>query len=147
LFEAASGRPHLVDSNASIRDCAAMTPSACSLITVGSLGRLVYGLASMFAPRFMSGRYAPAEPESFMSLRGFGGQYMAIAVFTLFAAQSPQLVRPALFLNVGVDVCDAMAGAFELREKGWKDPIACGGVALPAINLATWLSALRLLER
>jgi hypothetical protein len=116
-------------------------------MTAGSLGRLAYGLASMFAPRFMSGRYAPAEPESFMSLRGFGGQYMAVAAFTLFAARSPHLSRPALWLNVGVDVCDAMAGAFELHEKGRDDPIARGGVALPAINLATWLLALRLLER
>jgi hypothetical protein len=95
----------------------------------------------------MSGRYAPAEPESVMSLRGFGGQYMAVATFTLIAARSPHLARPALLLNVGVDICDAMAGAFELREKGRKDPIACGGVALPAFNLATWLLALRLLDR
>jgi hypothetical protein len=124
-----------------------MAPSGRFVMTAGSLGRLAYGLASMFAPRFMSGRYAPAEPESFMSLRGFGGQYMAVAAFTLFAAQSSDLARPALLLNVGVDVCDAMAGAFELREKGRTDPIACGGVAMPAINLATWLLALHLLER
>ena len=124
-----------------------MALSARSVMTAGSLGRLGYGLASMFVPRFMSGRYAPAEPESFMSLRGFGGQYMAVSAFTLCAARSPHLVRPALLLNVGVDVCDAMAGAFELREKGRNDPIARGGVALPAINLATWLLALRLLER
>jgi hypothetical protein len=116
-------------------------------MTAGSLGRLAYGLASMFAPRFMSGRYAPAEPESVMSLRGFGGQYMAVAAFTLVAARSPDLARPALLLNVGVDVCDAMAGAFEIREKGTRDPIAIGGVALPAVNLATWLLALRLLDR
>ena len=124
-----------------------MTPSAPSLTTAGSLGRLAYGLASMFAPRFMSGRYAPSEPDSYMTLRGFGGQYMAIATFTLIAARSPRLARPALLLNLGVDACDALAGAFELREKGAKDPIACGGVALPAITLATWLLALRLLER
>ena len=115
-------------------------------MTAGSLGRLAYGLGAMFAPRFMAGRYAPAEPESVMSLRGFGGQYMAIAAFTLLAARSPQLARPALFLNVGVDVCDAMAGGFEVREKGVGDPIAIGGIALPAINLATWLWALRELE-
>lgn len=116
--------------------------SGRSVMTVGSFGRLGYGLAAMFAPRFMAGRYAPAEPESVMSLRGFGGQYIGVAVFTLFAARSSDLARPALLLNMGVDVCDAVAGAFEVREKGGGDPIAVGGVALPAIGLATWLWAL-----
>jgi hypothetical protein len=116
-------------------------------MAAGSVGRLAYGLASMFAPRFMAGRYAPAEPESVMSLRGFGGQYMAIAIFTLFSARSRHLARPALLLNVGVDLCDAMAGGFEMREKGVRDPIAAGGITLPAINLAVWLWALRQLER
>jgi hypothetical protein len=123
-----------------------MAVSGPSVMTAGSLGRVGYGVAAMFAPRFMAGRYAPAEPESVMSLRGFGGQYIAIAVFTLFAARSPHLARPALLLNVGVDVCDAMAGAFEVHEKGVRDEIALGGIALPAINLATWLWALRTLE-
>jgi hypothetical protein len=109
----------------------------------GSLGRLGYGLAAMFAPRFMAGRYAPVEPKSVMSLRGFGGQYIGLAVFTLIAARSSELARPALLLNVGVDVCDAMAGGFEVREKGVGDPIAVGGIALPAIGIATWLWALR----
>jgi hypothetical protein len=123
-----------------------LAPSGRSVMTVGSCGRLAYGLASMFAPRFMAGRYAPAEPESVMSLRGFGGQYIAIAVFTLFSARSRHLARPALLLNVGVDVCDAMAGGFEVRENGVGDPIAVGGVTLPAIFLVTWLWALRKLE-
>jgi hypothetical protein len=115
-------------------------------MTAGALGRLAYGLGAMFAPRFMAGRYAPAEPASVMSLRGFGGQYMGVAVFTLLAARSPDLARPALFLNIGVDACDAMAGAFEVREKGVGDPIAVGGVALPALGLATWLWSLRTLD-
>ncbi len=115
-------------------------------MTLGSFGRLGYGLAAMFAPRFMAGRYAPAEPESVMSLRGFGGQYIGVAVFTLLASRSPDLARPALFLNMGVDACDAMAGGFEVREKGVGDPIAVGGIALPAIGLATWLWALRKLD-
>jgi hypothetical protein len=124
-------------------NCSHAAPSGRAVMALGSLGRLGYGLAAMFAPRFMAGRYAPAEPESVMSLRGFGGQYIAIAVFTLLAARASDLARPALLLNVGVDVCDALAGGFEVREKGLGDPIALGGVALPAINLATWLCALR----
>src|SRR4028119_917336 len=96
--------------------------SGRSIMTAGSLGRLGYGLATMFAPRFMAGRYAPAEPESVMSLRGFGGQYIGVAAFTLLAARSPDLARPALFLNMGVDACDALAGGFEVREKGVGDP-------------------------
>src|SRR5688500_4177314 len=95
-----------------------------SAMIAGSIGRLGYGLAAMFAPRFMAGRYAPAEPDSVLSLRGLGGQYVAIAVFTLYAARSPRLARPALLLNGGVDVCDAIAGGFEVREKGAGDAIA-----------------------
>jgi hypothetical protein len=123
-----------------------LAPSGRFAMTAGSFGRLAYGLAAMFAPRFMAGRYAPAEPESVMSLRGFGGQYIAIAVFTLFSARSRHLARPALVLNVGVDVCDAIAGGFEVRENGVGDPIAVGGVTLPAIFLVTWLWALGKLE-
>jgi hypothetical protein len=120
--------------------------TARSLMTAGSLVRLAYGLGAMFAPRFMAGRYAPVEPASVMSLRGFGGQYMGLAVFTLAAARSPELARPALLLNAGVDACDALAGGFEVREKGPGDPIALGGIALPALGIATWLSALRRLR-
>jgi len=40
----------------------------------------------------------------------------------------------------------AYAPGFEVRENGVGDPIAVGGVMLPAINLATWLWALRKLE-
>ncbi len=124
-----------------------LAPSGRSVMTAGSVGRLGYGLAAMFAPRFMAGRYAPAEQESVMSLRGFGGQYIGIAVFTLFSARSRHLARPALLLNVGVDACDAMAGGFEVREKGVGDPIAVGGVLLPFVGVTTWLSALRKLGR
>lgn len=120
--------------------------SGRSVMTVGSLARLGYGLGAMFAPRFMAGRYAPAEPESVMSLRGFGGQYIGVAVFTVLAARSSDLARPALLLNIGIDVCDAMAGAFEVREKGGGDPIGVGGIVLPAMGLATWLWALLALE-
>jgi hypothetical protein len=82
-----------------------------------------------------------------MNLRGFGGQHIAIAVFTLFAARSPHLARPAVLLNVGVETCDAVVGGFEVRERGIRDPIAMGAVTLPFINLAFWLEALRKIER
>jgi hypothetical protein len=110
---------------------------------VGASGRLAYGLATLFAPRFIAGRFAAAEPDSVMNLRGFGGQHVAIAVFTLVSARSPHLARSAVLLNIGVEVCDAVAGGLEVRERGAGDPIAKGGVVLPLVNLAYWLSALR----
>ncbi len=100
----------------------------------------------MFAPRFVAGRLAAVEPDSVMNLRGFGGQHIAIAVFTLISSRSRHLARPALLLNAGVEVCDAVAGGFEVRERGTRDPTAMGGVLLPFVGLATWLTALRKLE-
>ena len=112
-------------------------------MVAGGLVRLGYGLTTMFAPRFVAGRWAAEEPDSVMNLRGFAGQHIAIAAFTLFASRSERLARPALLLNAGVEICDAVAGGFEVHERGSRDPIALGGMALPFIGLATWLSALR----
>jgi hypothetical protein len=44
-------------------------------------------------------------------------------------------------------VCDAVAGGFEVDERGCPDPIAMGGVVLPFINLTYWLWALRRVGR
>ena len=124
-----------------------MALSESPLMTAGGLVRLTYGLGSLFAPRFVAGRYAAAEPDSVMNLRGFGGQHIAIAVFTVFSSRSTRLARPAVLLNLGVEVCDAAVGALEVRERGTHDQIAMGALVLPFINLATWLSALRRLDR
>ena len=115
-------------------------------MVAGASVRLAYGVASLFAPRFVAGRLAAAEPDSVMNLRGFGGQHIAIAVFTLISSSSQDLARPALLLNAGIEVCDAVAGGFEVRERDSNDPVAIGGVVLPLVGLATWLSALRKLE-
>jgi hypothetical protein len=105
----------------------APTPAGRSLIAAGASVRLAYGLATLFAPRFVAGRYAAPEPESVMNLRGFGGQHIAIAVFTLVSSRSRNLARPALLLNAGIEVCDAVAGGFEVA--------------------GFWLSALRTIGR
>jgi hypothetical protein len=116
------------------------------MLTGGAV-RLAYGLCSLFAPRFVAGRYAAAEPDSVMNLRGFGGQHIAVAVFTLLASRSRQLARSALLLNAGIEVCDMVAGGLEVRERGTQDPIAVGGVLVPLVGLTTWLTALVKLDR
>ncbi|MGO9320128.1 MAG: hypothetical protein ACLQBY_04895 [Solirubrobacteraceae bacterium] len=118
-----------------------------SLMTVGGLVRLTYGLGALFAPRFVAGRYAAAEPESVMNLRGFGGQHIAVGIFTLLSSRSREMARPALLLNAGIEVCDMVAGGLEVRERGPRDPIAVGGVLLPLVGLTTWLTALITLDR
>jgi hypothetical protein len=40
-----------------------------------------------------------------------------------------------------------LAGGFEVHERGTRDPIALGGLALPFIGLANWLPALHKLGR
>jgi hypothetical protein len=116
------------------------------LVAVGALFRVAYGLGALLAPRFIAGRYAAAEPDSVMNLRGFGGQHIAVGIFTLISSRSRELARPALLLNAGIEVCDAVAGALEVRERGAQDPIAVGGVLLPFVGLTTWLTALRTLD-
>jgi len=116
-------------------------------MTIGGLVRLMYGLSALFAPRFVAGRYAAAEPDSVMNLRGFGGQHIAIATFTLLSARSRTMARPTLLLNTGIEIGDMVAGGLEVRERGTRDPIAVGGVLLPLVGLATWLTALTRLDR
>ena len=112
-------------------------------MVAGSAARLAYGLAALLAPRVVAGRFAAAEPDSVMNLRGFGGQHVAVAVFTLAASRSRDLAAPALRLNAGLEVCDAVAGVLEVRERGTQDPVAVGGVVLPLAGFALWTRALR----
>lgn len=123
-----------------------LTPTGRSLMVAAAGGRVAYGLATLFAPRFVAGRWAAAEPQSVMNLRGFGGQHIAIGVFTVASSRSRHLARPAAVLNVGVELCDAVAGGFEVRERGTGESIAMGGLVLPFFNLATWLCTLRRLQ-
>lgn len=61
------------------------------LMMVGGVVRLAYGIGALFAPRFIAGRYAAAEPDSVMNLRGFGGQHIAVAIFTLLSSRPRQM--------------------------------------------------------
>jgi uncharacterized protein YjeT (DUF2065 family) len=124
-----------------------MTQTESQLATAGGLVRLVYGLSAVLFPRFIAGRYAAAEPDSVMNLRGFGGQHVAVGIFTLISCRSRPTARSALLLNAGIDACDMMAGALEVRERGAREPIALGGVLVPLVGLTTWLTALIKLDR
>jgi hypothetical protein len=124
-----------------------MARTESPLMFAGGTVRLTYGLCTLFAPRFVAGRYAAAEPDSVMNLRGFGGQHVAVAIFTMLSSRSRRLARAALLLNAGIEVCDMMAGGFEVRERGARDPIAVGGLLLPLVGLTTWLTALIKLDR
>jgi hypothetical protein len=112
----------------------------------GSAARLAYGVGALIAPDWMSGRLAPdvrGHAEGRMNLRGFGGQHIAVALMTMFAAYRTELARPALAVNLGCETFDAAAAALELRDRGEADRIAVGGVATPLIGALTWTAALR----
>ncbi len=112
----------------------------------GSAVRLAYGAGSLFAPDWMSGRVAPdvrGHADGRMSLRGFGGLYISVALVTMVAACRSDLARPALALNLACEVFDATAGLLEIRDRGRPDPIALGGVAMPLAGALTWTAALR----
>ena len=111
---------------------------------VGSTGRLAYGLASVVAPEWMGGRFAPslrghADPR--MNLRGFGGAQSAIALYTLTAATSKARARDVLRLNALVDGMDAVVSLLEWRDRGKLDQMAAGGVAINIAGLTCWALA------
>jgi|AntDryMetagUQ889_1029465.scaffolds.fasta_scaffold11981_2 hypothetical protein len=120
--------------------------SARTFMLAGSSVRLAYGIGSLFAPDWMSGRLAPdvrGHADGRMSLRGFGGLYISVALLTMVASYRTDLARPALALNLGCETFDATAGLLELRDRGGPDPIALGGVAMPLAGALTWTAALR----
>ena len=115
-------------------------------MVAGSTARLAYGVGSLVAPDWMSGRLAPdvrGHADGRMNLRGFGGQHIAIALLTMVAAHRTDLARPALALNLGCETFDAAAAVLELRDRGGPDRIAVGGIATPLIGALTWTAALR----
>ena len=111
---------------------------------VGSTARLVYGLASVLAPEWMGGRFAPslrghADPR--MNLRGFGGAQSAVALYTLTTATTPARARDVLRLNILVDGLDTAVSLLEWRDRGKLDQIAAGGVAINIAGLTCWALA------
>lgn len=120
--------------------------SARTFMLAGSSVRLAYGIGSLFAPDWMSGRLAPdvrGHADGRMSLRGFGGLYMAVALLTMLASYRTDIARPALALNLACEAFDATAGLLEIRDRGGPDPISLGGVVMPLAGALTWTAALR----
>jgi hypothetical protein len=108
---------------------------------VGSVGRLAYGLGSIFAPEWMGGRLAPSlrdHPDPRMNLRGFGGAQSAVALYTLATATTPDGARSALRLNALVDGLDTVVSLLEWRDRGKLDEMAGGGVAINVLGLTCW---------
>lgn len=136
----------LVGYAAAVLATVKLAPDGGSLTVAASAGRLAYGAACEVAPHRVGGTLAAEMPGSSLNLRGFGGQHIAIAIFTLLCLQSPAYTRLAVRLNIGIEVCDLLSGGLELRDQGADDNIAVGAVALPILNLAAWLSALRAFE-
>ncbi|MDQ3630693.1 MAG: hypothetical protein M3417_05345 [Actinomycetota bacterium] len=120
--------------------------SARAFMLAGSSVRLAYGIGSLVAPDWMSGRLAPdvrGHADGRMSLRGFGGLYIAVALLTIVASYRTDIARPALALNLACETFDAAAGLLEVRDRGGPDPIALGGIAMPLAGALTWTAALR----
>jgi hypothetical protein len=110
----------------------------------GSATRLVYGLCSVLAPEWMSGRLAPrvlGHPDPRMNLRGFGGAQSAIAIYTLMATTTPEGARPVLRLNALIDTLDTVVSLLEWRDRGEFDRIVAGGAAVNIAGLSCWAIA------
>jgi hypothetical protein len=116
---------------------------------VGSVVRLAYGSAAVFAPSAMSGRLAPNThdlPDPRMNLRGFGGTLSAIALYSLVTARTPERARSILWLNVVTDVYDTGVSLLELRSRGTVDRVVAGGFGLNVAGLVCWTFTARALH-
>jgi hypothetical protein len=115
-------------------------------MTIGGLGRLAYGLPSLFTPEWMArSRLAPEigrEAEARLCLRGFGGLQVTLGTFTLLARRSPALRRPASLLNLGADTADLSAGALEWVARRRCDRTVAGSLAINLFGIALGAIAL-----
>jgi hypothetical protein len=111
-------------------------------LTIGSVGRLAYGLGSIFAPEWMAAnQLAPTlrgEPDARMNLRGFGGAQSGIALYTLARARNRAGGRSVLGLNAVVDGFDFCVSMLEVRDRGGIDKVAAGGLVFNFLMLGIW---------
>ena len=117
-----------------------------ALVRAGSATRLVYGIGTLLAPEWMARRdFAPqthdqADPR--LLQRAFGGHQILIVAFTLAALRDGRLMRPALAMNVGIDVSDVLSAVLELGPRGGPDQSTTWGIGLSGLGAAAFAGAL-----
>jgi hypothetical protein len=117
------------------------------LMALGSLFRLGVGAGYLTRPDTMSrNRIAPDirdNPAGRMSLRGFGGLHVSIALATLYGAACDTGARQLVALNIGCALADTTTTLLEWRERDERDAVVLGSLALDAVDTAWWTTALR----
>jgi hypothetical protein len=117
------------------------------MMTLGSLVRLVAGTGYLTNPDAMSrARLAPDvrdHPAGRMSLRGFGGLHMSVALATLFSAATGRSCRELVGLNLGCAVADTATTLLEWRNRGGPDEVVLGSVPVDVVDTVWWAVALR----
>ena len=119
--------------------------TARALVLAGSATRLAYGVGALVAPEWMARRgFAPqthdqADPR--LLQRGFGGHQILIVGLTLAALRDERLMRPALAMNVGIDVSDVLSALLEFGPRGGPDQTTIAGIAFSGLGVATFAAA------
>jgi hypothetical protein len=117
------------------------------MMALGAFVRLGAGIGYLTSPVMMSryqlGPDVRDHPAGRMSLRGFGGLHVSVAVATLSSAARDQSCRELLALNLGCAVADAVTTLLEWRERGTADRVVLGSVPVDAVDAAWWTTALR----
>ena len=117
----------------------------------GSVFRVAYGAAALFAPRRMvAAGFAPDTgdlAEARLLLRAFGGHQLLVGALTLGAVWKPALARPASILSLAIDTFDVGSAALEIRDRGGVDPALLGGIGLSGAGIVTFAVALRSIDQ
>jgi hypothetical protein len=125
---------------------------ARSLAIAGSVLRGAWGLGALAAPMAMrraqlTGGPDLDRPDARLYVRGFGGHQLLLAGFTIAAARSDELLRPALVLNVLLDGLDIASAVAEIPARGAADRTLVAGILFSGVGALTFAAALRSLDR
>jgi hypothetical protein len=116
------------------------------MMAFGSLVRLGVGAGYLTSPNAMSRKKLAPDvrnhPAGRMSLRGFGGLHMSIALATLYGAARGNSHRELVALNLACALADTTTTLLEWRDL--PDALVLGSLAVDTVDTAWWTTALRL---
>jgi hypothetical protein len=116
-------------------------------MVAGSLVRLSYAVGLVASPDAMGKlRLAPRTPDNAyarMTTRAFGAVHTNIALLSLRAAATGRDVRLALGLNIGSDLGDLVATAWEWRDGDLPSTAAVGSTIVQVTGIMAWTAVLR----
>lgn len=120
------------------------------LLTLGSIARLAYGIASLLAPRHtirtLVGRDYGVEQDAGYFNRLFGVRELVLGGATMIACQKRRGMGAAVAANLVSETGDSAALLLEIRERGGIDPVMRSAIGMNVAGLGAFLTAAFLLK-